>query len=52
MQADYVGELQRLNQRYETVKSNPNWTEDMLLILITAQYDLAALCAESVPNGE
>ena len=37
-------ELIRLNQRYELNKINPNWTEQMLQILITAQSDLAALC--------
>jgi hypothetical protein len=50
--ADCVDELARLNQRYETVKTNPNWDEDMLLILITAQYDVAALCASQAFGDE
>lgn len=37
---DLIPELTRLNQRYENVKNNPNWTEEMLNILITAQKDL------------
>ena len=40
---DLVQELERLNARYEIAKMDPEWDEQKLNILITAQGDLAKL---------
>ena len=50
--SDFVDELVRLNERYESVKTDPNWTEEMLNILITAQFDLAKMCVDEIPTDD
>lgn len=47
---DLVQELERLNARYEIAKMDPEWDEQRLQILITAQYDLAQLINTPVPE--
>jgi len=41
-----LDELMRLNQRIKNNESNPNWTQEMLNILMTARNDLARLCGQ------
>lgn len=43
MSLGLVQELERLNARYEIAKLDPEWDEQKLQILITAQFDLATL---------
>lgn len=50
MSLGLVQELERLNARYEIAKMDPEWDEQRLQILITAQGDLAKLIDNPTPE--